>query len=63
MHPASGSALRAIRADYALDGDRPLRGGVRVLVEGEVIGVEPGGAEVPEGCSVSYVPGTRCFPV
>jgi hypothetical protein len=47
-----------------LDGDRPLRGGVLVLVEGEVIvGAEPGGAEVPAGCSVSYVPGTRCFPV
>lgn len=51
------------RADIAFDGERAIRGGALVLVEdGIIIGVEPGPAPAPDGCRVTYLPGTTLLP-
>jgi imidazolonepropionase-like amidohydrolase len=51
------------RADIAFDGEKPIRGGALVLVDdGVIIAVEPGGARAPDGCQVTYEPGTAVLP-
>jgi imidazolonepropionase-like amidohydrolase len=55
--------VKAYRADRAFDGDRVLPDGALVLVEGDTIaGVEPASAHVPDGCEVTYLPGTTLLP-
>src|SRR4030088_1396222 len=54
---------RGYRGDIAFDGEKAIRGGALVLVEdGVIIGVEPGFAPAPDGCEVTYVPGTTVLP-
>lgn len=51
------------RADSAFDGERIIRGGALVLVEGNrITAVEPGSAPAPSGCEVTYLPGTTILP-
>ncbi|MDZ5620680.1 amidohydrolase family protein [Nocardioides bizhenqiangii] len=51
--------MLALRASHAFDGARFLEGGATVLVEGErIVGVEPVGFPVPDGCEVSSSRGT-----
>ena len=55
--------MKAFRADRAFDGDRVLPGGALVLLAGDIIaGVEPASAPVPDGCEVTYLPGTTLLP-
>jgi imidazolonepropionase-like amidohydrolase len=55
--------MHAYRADTAFDGERTLPGGVLVFVEdGLIAGVEPASAAVPDGCAVTYLPGTTLLP-
>jgi len=55
--------MRGYRADIAFDGMRVILGGALVLVEaGVIVGVEPGSAAAPDGCEVSYQPGTTVLP-
>lgn len=55
--------MEAFRADIAFDGDRVMVGGALVLVSGGVIvGVESASAAVPDGCPVTYLPGTTLLP-
>jgi imidazolonepropionase-like amidohydrolase len=55
--------MHAYRADNAFDGERVLPGGALVLVDGGAIaGVEPAAAAVPDGCPVTYLPGTTVLP-
>jgi imidazolonepropionase-like amidohydrolase len=55
--------MRAYRADTAFDGERELPGGVLVLVEDDrIVGVEPAVAPAPDGCEITYVPGTTLLP-
>src|SRR5690349_951840 len=55
--------MDAYRADLAFDGDRALRGGATVFVrDGVIAGVEPASAPVPDGCAVTYLPGTTLLP-
>jgi hypothetical protein len=55
--------VKAYRADRAFDGDRVLPDGALVLVDGDTIaGVEPASAHVPDGCEVTYLPGTTLLP-
>jgi imidazolonepropionase-like amidohydrolase len=57
------SMMRGYRADRAFDGERSLPGGALVLVDdGTIIGVEPGSAAAPDGCEVTYLPGTTLLP-
>jgi imidazolonepropionase-like amidohydrolase len=54
---------RGYRADIAFDGEQAVPGGALVLVEdGVIIGVEPGCAPAPDGCQVTYLPGTTLLP-
>src|SRR5712691_7991756 len=54
---------RGYRADRAFDGDKPLPGGVLLLVEdGVIIGVEPGSAPAPHDVETTYLPGTTLLP-
>jgi imidazolonepropionase-like amidohydrolase len=58
-----GRWRRGYRADVAFDGERLIPGGALVLVEdGLIIGVEPGSAPAPDGCEVTYLPGTTLLP-
>ncbi len=58
-----GQRKRGYRADLAFDGEKAVPGGALVLVEdGVIIGVEPGGAPAPDGCEVTYLPGTTMLP-
>lgn len=55
--------MEAYRADIAFDGEQVLTGGALVLVrDGVIIGVEPASAAVPDGCLVTYLPGTTLLP-
>jgi imidazolonepropionase-like amidohydrolase len=55
--------MEAYRADVAFDGERVMAGGALVLVrDGMIIGVEPASAAVPDGCPVTYLPGTTLLP-
>jgi imidazolonepropionase-like amidohydrolase len=55
--------MEAFRADAAFDGDRVMAGGALVLVrDGIIIGVEAASAAVPDGCPVTYLPGTTLVP-
>jgi imidazolonepropionase-like amidohydrolase len=55
--------MDAYRADAAFDGDRVMARGALVLVnDGMIIGVEPASAAVPDGCPVTYLPGTTLLP-
>lgn len=55
--------MHAYRADVAFDGERRLPDGVLVVVEGaRIVGVEPAGTALPDGCPVTYVPGTALVP-
>jgi imidazolonepropionase-like amidohydrolase len=55
--------MHGYRADRAFDGEKELPGGALVLIEGgRIIGVEPAGAPVPDGCEVTYEPGTTVLP-
>src|SRR5215213_7161667 len=55
--------MRGYRADRAFDGERELPGGALVLVDdGRIIGVETADAPVPDGCEVTYEPGTTLLP-
>lgn len=55
--------MRAYRADRAFDGERELPGGALVLVEdGVIVGVESGTTAAPDGCPVTYRPGTTLLP-
>lgn len=55
--------MRGYRADWAFDGEHTLPGGALVLVEdGLVVGVEPGRADPPADCPVTYQPGTTLVP-
>ena len=55
--------MHGYRADIAFDGEKPIPGGALVLVEdGVIIGVEPGRAPAPDGCEVTYEPGTALLP-
>src|SRR5581483_2595525 len=55
--------MEAYRADLAFDGERPMAGGALVLVrDGVIAGVEPASAPVPDGCPVTYRPGTTLLP-
>jgi imidazolonepropionase-like amidohydrolase len=58
-----GFRMHAYRADTAFDGERTLPGGALVFVDdGIIAGVEPASAAVPDGCAVTYVPGTTLLP-
>ena len=49
----------AVRASHAYDGERFLDNGVTVLVDGDqIVGVEAGGFEVPDGIEVTSYDGT-----
>ena len=51
--------LRALRARVAFDGVAFMRGGVTVVVEGDLnVGVEPYDCELPPDCSVTDLEGT-----
>lgn len=51
--------MHAVRAPHAFDGTRFLPGGATVLVEADrIIGVEPGGYDVPHDCPVTSYDGT-----
>jgi imidazolonepropionase-like amidohydrolase len=51
--------MHAIRAPHAYDGERFVPGGATVLMEGDrIVGVEPGGFEVPDGVEVASYDGT-----
>jgi len=55
--------VRGYRADTAFDGERIIRGGALVLVEGSrITAVEPGSAPAPSGCEVTHLPGTTLLP-
>lgn len=55
--------MRAYRADIAFDGEREIAGGALVFVDGStILGVEPGTAAAPDGCPVTYRPGTTLLP-
>ncbi|MFL6100921.1 MAG: amidohydrolase family protein [Actinomycetales bacterium] len=55
--------MRAYRADVAFDGEREIAGGAVVFVDGAtIVGVEPGTAAAPDGCPVTYRPGTTLLP-
>ena len=68
--PASGTVVRAMRqtkhgyrADIAFDAEKAIPGGALGLVEdGVITGVEPGSASAPDGCEVTYLPGTTVLP-
>lgn len=75
QHDVPGRALRRLkhgrlkhkghgyRADTAFDGERLLSEGALVLVEGsQITAVEPGSAPAPDGCEVTYLPGTTLLP-
>src|SRR5215472_13655510 len=52
-----------IRAGRAFDGERIVRGGALVLVDGgRIAAVEPGTAPAPDGCEVLEVPGGTVLP-
>lgn len=53
----------AYRADVAFDGEHVITGGALVFVQdGVIAGVEPGTAPAPDGCPVTYLPGTALLP-
>ena len=55
--------MRGFRAARAFDGERALRGGALVLVDGErIVGVEPASAGAPAGCEVTELPGSTLLP-
>jgi imidazolonepropionase-like amidohydrolase len=55
--------MEAYRADVAFDGEHVIAGGALVLVQdGVIAGVEPGTAPAPDGCPVTYLPGTALLP-
>ncbi len=55
--------MHGYRADIAFDGEKAIPGGALVLIEdGVIIGVEPGCAIAPDGCQVTYEPGTALLP-
>jgi imidazolonepropionase-like amidohydrolase len=55
--------MHGYRADIAFDGEKAIPGGALMLVEdGVIIGVEPGAAPAPDGCEVTYEPGTAVLP-
>ena len=55
--------MRGYRADIAFDGERALPGGALVLVDdGVIVAVEPAAAPAPDGCPVTYLPGTALLP-
>ena len=55
--------MRGYRADAAFDGERVIAGGALVLVEdGCIVGIQPFGADAPDGCPVRYLPGTTILP-
>ncbi len=55
--------MHGYRADIAFDGEKVIPGGALVLVEdGVFIGVESGAAPAPDGCEVTYLPGTTVLP-
>jgi imidazolonepropionase-like amidohydrolase len=57
------SGKHGYRADRAFDGERLIDGGALVLVEdGVITGVEAGTAPAPDGCEVTYLPGTTMLP-
>jgi imidazolonepropionase-like amidohydrolase len=52
-----------IRAGAAFNGERAIRGGALVLLDGvRIAGVEPGTAPAPDGCEVLEVPGGTVLP-
>lgn len=57
------STLCGYRADTAFDGERIMSGGALVLIEGNTVtAVESGSAPAPDGCEVTYLPGTTLLP-
>ncbi|WP_327001677.1 amidohydrolase family protein [Dactylosporangium sp. NBC_01737] len=55
--------MEGYRADVAFDGEAALPGGALVLVrDGVIVAVEPGSAPAPDGCPVTYLPGTTLLP-
>jgi imidazolonepropionase-like amidohydrolase len=55
--------VRAYRADRAFDGDRVLRDGALVLVDGgRILAVEPASAAPPADVPVTHLPGTTLLP-
>ncbi|MEX5720410.1 amidohydrolase family protein [Geodermatophilus maliterrae] len=55
--------MHGYRAGTAFDGERFLRDGTLVLVEGSrILGVEPVTAPAPDGCAVTDVPGGTLLP-
>ncbi|MCW2829540.1 MAG: amidohydrolase, partial [Aeromicrobium sp.] len=55
--------MHGYRADQAFDGEREMPGGALVLVEdGRIVGVEPAAAPIPDGCEITYEPGTTLLP-
>ena len=55
--------MRGYRADRAFDGERVLPGGALVLVrDGRIVAVQPGSAPAPDGCEVTFLPGTTLLP-
>lgn len=55
--------MHGYRADTAFDGERLLPGGALVLVEGsQIAAVESGLAPAPDGCEVTYLPGSTLLP-
>src|SRR5262245_44184911 len=55
--------MKAYRADTAFDGEHVIPGGALVLVQdGVIVGVELGAAPAPDGCPVTYLPGTTLLP-
>ncbi|MFI7543460.1 amidohydrolase family protein [Actinoplanes sp. NPDC049599] len=55
--------MEAYRAEVAFDGERVMPGGALVLVrDGVIIGVQPAAAAVPDGCPMTWLPGTTLLP-
>ncbi|WP_448628690.1 amidohydrolase family protein [Geodermatophilus sp. URMC 64] len=55
--------MHGYRAPRAFDGERVLRDGALVLVDGgTIVGVEPGPGAAPDGCPVTELPGATLLP-
>lgn len=55
--------MRAYHADAGFDGERAMRAGVVVVVDGDrIVGVEPSARDLPEGLPVTRLAGTTVLP-
>jgi imidazolonepropionase-like amidohydrolase len=55
--------VRAIRVPRAFDGERPLDGGLAIIVdEGRIVAVEPASVPLPAHCPVAEYPDATALP-